>query len=78
MRSTYRSSVIRVSTASRSGTSMKPSASGGSPAFSRPLARIAAITPFDSRASRPPRSTHAFPLLTQRAAASAVTLGRLS
>ncbi len=78
MRSTYRSQVIRTSTASRSATSMNPSASGGSPAFSSPLARIAAMTPFDSSASRPPRSTQAFPLLTQSAAASAVTFGRLS
>ena len=49
MRSTYRSSVIRTSTASRSATSMNPIASGGSPAFSSPLARIAAMTAFDSR-----------------------------
>ena len=36
------------------------------------------MAPAERKASLPPRRTHTFPLFTARAAASLVTLGRLS
>src|SRR5438445_251475 len=62
----------------RSVVSTNWMASAGPPAFSRALARMAAIIAFDSSASLPPRNTTALPDFTQRPAASAVTLGRAS
>ena len=59
-------------------SSTRQSASSGSPAFAIPSLRAATIALFERIASLPPRSMQAFPLLRARAAASDVTLGRLS
>ena len=50
----------------------------GRPAFSPESWRAAAMARFEWMASLPPRRMVALPVLKQRAAASAVTLGRLS
>ena len=53
-------------------------ASRGSPACASPSRRASTMALADRNASLPPRSTQTFPLFSASAAASEVTLGRLS
>ena len=72
----YSSFVSRASIAVRSVLGTRETASSGSPAPASAPRRIPAIATFERIASDPPRRITAFPDLTHRAAASAVTLGR--
>ena len=68
------SSVDEARVVSSTSTTLSP----GSPACSRPACRAETMAAADWWASLPQRSTQADPALRARAAASEVTLGRLS
>ncbi len=72
----YSSAASISSIASRSVRSMTVTASAGRSARVIASRRIFAIAVLEKMASDPPRRMTAFPDLTQRAAASAVTFGR--
>ena len=77
-RSTRPLAVIRARALSRLVSCTSDTRAGAKPASCTPSRRAATMALLERKASLPPRSTQALPLFSARAAASLVTLGRLS